>query len=55
MIPMFIILIQFKGSAQLNQGLYQMAVESYTKAMELDPYSAVIPVYRSTARIELQL
>ena len=43
-----------QGNTQFKQGQYEVAVESYTKAIELDPLSAVMPANRAMALIKLE-
>ena len=44
-----------QGDAQLEKGDYQLAAKSYSKAMELDPNSAVYPASRAKALFQQQL
>ena len=44
-----------QGDAQLEKGEYQLATKSYSKAMELDPSSAVIPASKAKALFQQQL
>ena len=44
-----------QGDAQLERGDYQLATESYSKAMELDPSSPVFPASKAKALFQLQL
>ena len=43
-----------QGNACFKLGEYESAVESYTKAMELDPHSAVMPANRAMAYLKLE-
>ena len=43
-----------QGNTQLKQEEYELAFESYTEAMELDPNNAVIPANRAMALIKLE-
>jgi predicted Zn-dependent protease len=44
-----------QGDAQLERGDYKSAAESYSKAMELDPSSAVFPASKAKALFQQQL
>ena len=44
----------YKGNTQLREGNYELAAESYTEAMELDPRNAVLPANRALAMIKLE-
>ena len=44
-----------QGDAQLERGDYQLAAESYSKAMELDPSSPVFPASKAKALFQQQL
>ena len=43
-----------QGNAEFKQGEYVLAVQSYSKAMELDPLSAVMPANRAMAHLKLK-
>lgn len=43
-----------QGNIQYKKGQYELAEESYTMAMELDPLSAVMPANRAMARLKLK-
>ena len=44
-----------QGDAQLEREDYQLATESYSKAMELDPSSPVFPASKAKALFQQQL
>ena len=43
-----------QGNAEFKRGEYELAVESYSRAMELDPLSAVMPANRAMAYLKLK-
>ena len=42
-----------QGNSHLSAGAYDVAVECYTKGMELDPTNALLPANRALAFIKL--
>lgn len=44
----------YKGNTQLKEENYELAAESYTEAMELDPQNPVLPANRALAMIKLE-
>lgn len=43
-----------QGNSHLNAGAYDVAIECYTRGMELDPTNPLLPANRAMALLKLQ-
>ncbi len=46
--------LYFQGNDLFKEGRYELAIECYSKAAELDPLNAVMPANKAMALLKLQ-
>ncbi len=47
-------IVHSQGNDLFKEGRYELAVECYSKAAELDPLNAIMPANRAMALLKLQ-